>query len=440
MINVAKMGQALQWVFGEIADKVARETKFVQRESKLTGSKFLLSWVVGFVQHPKASLNILCQVAEDIGVRVTKQGMQKRLTQAAVKFMEEMFERVRAALQNRIPIPLALLTQFAAIQLVDSTGIALPDSLADEFPAAGGSGPQAGLKLQTIWEFLRGNLSAVVRQAGRQPDQGFDGHLAHVARGTLFLSDLGYFVLASLRDIARGLAYFISRLDTKCALYDPTTEKRLDLLALLRQSSHDQWELNLLVGKKVKLPCRVLAVRLPSDVVEERRRKAKANARRKGRTLSAEKLAWLAWNVYITNIPSTMLTLRQVVLIYALRWQIELLFRLWKSEGQLDHVAGHLRERVLCEIYAKLIGMVIFHYLTAPLRWAERELSPIKALQTLRRHVIDIAKAMGSIPNLQDVLSKLVDRWRRFALKDKRRSRLSTCRQINLAASQSLGP
>jgi len=176
------MGQALQWVFGEIANRVARETKFVQRESKLTGSKFLLSWVAGFVQHPKASLNILCQVAEDIGVRVTKQGMQKRLTQAAVKFMEEMFERVRAALQNRISIPLALLTQFAAIQLVDSTGIALPDSLADEFPAAGGNGPQAGMKLQTIWEFLRGNLSAVIRQTGRQPDQAFDGHLVHVAR------------------------------------------------------------------------------------------------------------------------------------------------------------------------------------------------------------------------------------------------------------------
>ena len=254
------------------------------------------------------------------------------------------------------------------------------------------------------------------------------------------MNDLGYFVLTSLRDIAEGLAYFISRLNTKCVLYDPTTEKRIDLLALLRKSPHDQLELNLLVGRQVKLLCRVLAIRLPSDVVEERRRKAKANARRKGRTLSAEKLAWLAWNVYITNVPATMLTLRQVVLIYVLRWQIELLFRLWKSEGQLDRVAGHLRERVLCEIYAKLIGMVVFHYLTAPLRWAEQELSPTKALQTLRRHVIDIAKAMGSFSDLQDAMNKLVDRWRRFALKDKRRSRLSTCRQIELAAAQSLEP
>jgi len=439
MIDVAGIGQVLQKLFKKTADKAARETKFVQRESKMTGSKFLLVWVIGFLQHPKASLNILCQVAEDIGVSITKQGIQKRLTTATVGFFVEMFNYAKAMLQNKIPISLELLTQFTAIELVDSSGIGLPDSLEDEFPGAGGDGPKAALKLQTIWEFLRGNLSAVIVQTGLQPDQGFGGHLAYVARG-VFLCDLGYFVLTSLRDIAEAGAYFVSRLNTRCALYYPVTLERFDLLAHLRKSRDDQLELNLLVGCNVKLLCRVLVVRLPPDVVAERRRKTKANARRKGRTLSAEKLAWLEWNVYITNVPVTMLTLRQAVLIYTLRWQIELLFRLWKSEAELDRVAGRLRERVLCEIYAKLIAMVVFHYLTAPIRWAERELSPVKALQTLRRHVIEIAKAVDSLPHLQVVLAEVIRRWQRFALKDKRRTRLSTCRQIELAAAQSLSP
>lgn len=439
MIDIAKISQGLQKVFGEMADEVARETKFVQRESRMTGSKFLRIWVLGFLQHPKASLNMLSQVAADLGVEITKQGIQKRLKPATVKFMEEMFRQSKVALQNQVPIPLELLTQFEAVELVDSSGIALPDGLTDEFRGSGGDGPKAAMKLQTVWEFLRGNLSAVIRQSGCQPDQRFKGHLAYVARGALFLCDLGYFVLTSLRDIAAGDAYFVSRLQTRCLLYDPETQEQVDLLAHLRQSKDHQEELRLLVGKDIKLPCRVLIVRLPPDVVAERRRKANANARRKGRTLSAEKLAWLAWSVYITNVPATMLTLRQAVLIYTLRWQIELLFRLWKSEAELDRIAGRLRERVLCEIYGKLIGMVVFHYLTAPLRWAKRELSPTKALQTLRRHVIEIAKAMGSLPDLQIVLTELVHRWKRWALKDKRRTRLSTCRRIELAAAQSLG-
>lgn len=440
MKNIAQMGQAMKRMFRTKADKVAQETNFVQRESKMTGSKFLRTWVLGFLQHPEASLNILCQVAADLEVSITKQGMQQRLTPAAVDFLEEMFEHIKAELQNKIPISLSLLTQFTAIQLVDSSGIALPDNLVDEFPAAGGNAPQAGLKLQTVWEFLRGNLREVILQTGRQPDQSFTGHLAHVAGGVLFLCDLGYFKLSSLRSIAAGDGYFVSRLNTKCVPYDPVTQERFDLLAHLRQSADDQLELRLLIGRDARLPCRVLTVRLPSDVIEERRRKANANAHRKGRTLSAEKLAWLEWNVYITNVPATMLTLRQVVLIYTLRWQIELLFRLWKSEAQLDRVAGRLRERILCEIYAKLIGMVMFHYLTAPFRWAERELSPTKALQTLQRHAIELAAAIDSLPDLQCVLNKLIHRWQRFALKDKRRSRLSTCRQIELAAAQALNP
>lgn len=440
MIDVAGMGQSLHKFFKKTADQAARETKFVQRESKMTGSNFLLVWVVGFLQHPRASLNILCQVAADIGVSITKQGIQQRLTPATVAFFEEMFRYAKATLQNKMPISLELLTQFTAIELVDSSGIRLPDSLADEFPGAGGNGPKAALKLQTIWEFLRGNLSAVSLQASLQPDQSFEGHLAHAAHGVLFLCDLGYFVLTSLRDMAQAGAYFVSRLNTQSALYDPVTLEKFDLLAHLRQSRDDQLELNLRVGCNVKLLCRVLVLRLPPEVVAERRRKAKANARRKGRTLSAEKLAWLAWNVYITNVPVTMLTLRQAVLIYTLRWQIELLFRLWKSEAELDRVAGRLRERVLCEIYAKLMAMVVFHYLTAPIRWAERELSPVKALQTLRRHVIEIAKTVGSLPHLQVVLAQVIRCWQRFALKDKRRTGLSTCRQIELAAIQSLGP
>jgi len=437
MIGIAQMGQALQTTFGETADQVASETKFVQRESPMTGSKFLQTWVLGFLQHPQASLNMLCQVAQDIGVTITKQGIQKRLTSKAVDFFTKMFACTKTTLENKVPIPLSLLTQFSEIEIVDSSSVALPDNLADEFPGSGGSGPKAALKLQTVWEFLHGNLSTVTLQTGRQPDQKFTGHLEYIAPKVLFLCDLGYFVLAALRDIAAGGAYFVSRLNTQCTLYDPKTQEKYDLLTHLKASSESQVELDLLVGAEVKLECRVLAVHLPSDVAAERRRKAKANARRKGRTLSTEKLAWLDWNIYITNVPVTMLTLRQIVLIYTLRWQIELLFKLWKSEGQLNRVAGHLRERVLCEIYAKLIGMVMFHYLTAPVRWAKRELSPVKALQTLRRHMRDLARSIGYLPDLQVVLQELLNRWRRFALKDKRRTRLSTCRQIEFAATQS---
>ena len=440
MFNKVHVSKTLCRFFGIMADKEAHNTKLVQRQSKLTGNLFLQVFVIGFLECPSASLNYLCQVAEDLGLAISKQGIQKRLTSAAVTFMKVMFDHAKEVLQNKVPIPLTLLTQFTVVQLLDSTGIALPDRLANEFPASGGSGPRAGLKLQTMWEFLRGNLTAIWQTTGRESDQGFTDYLACIVPGGLFLADLGYFVLAALQQVIEKDAFFISRFNTRTALLHPTKEERFDLLVQLQQMTPPHIELNVLVGLKSKLPCRLLAVHLPTDVVAERRRKAKEKARKKGRTLSRKALAWLAWSIYMTNVPATMLSRQQVVLVYTLRWQVELLFKLWKSEGRLDRVAGFRQERVLCELYAKLIGMIVFHYLTGPVRWRERELSPTKAFQTLRRHVLELGQALQSPPALRRILTKLARRWQRFGLKDKRRTRLSTCRRIELAAAQSVSP
>ncbi len=440
MFSKISVSKRLSEFFGKTADKKARETKFVQRESKLTGALFLQIFVLGFLENPKASLNFLCQVAEDLGITIRKQGLQKRLKSAAVTFMKAMFEQAKDILQNRVPLSLTLLTQFKAVQLLDSTGISLPDKLAKEFPASGGSGPQAGLKLQTMWDFLRGNLTAIWQTTGRESDQGFADYLAHIIPGGLFLADLGYFVLSSLEQIMDKDAYFISRFSTKTGLLHPDTKERFNLLAYLRQTTASHIDMNVLVGVKLKLPCRLVATRLPSKVVAERRRKAKLKAQKKGRTLSKQALEWLAWSIYITNVPVKMLSLQEIVLMYTLRWQVELLFKLWKSEGELDRVAGFKRERVLCELYAKLIGFIMFHFLTAPVRWEKQELSPTKAFQTLRRHIMELAQSLSSPSSLCQVITKLTRRWCRYGLKDKRRKRQSTCRQIELAAAQSVTP
>lgn len=189
------------------------------------------------------------------------------------------------------------------------------------------------------------------------------------------------------------------------------------------------------MGFQTKLPCRLLAVRLPPQAVASKRRKANASARRKGRTLSATSLAELEWNVFVTNVPETWLSLEQITLIYRLRWQIELLFKLWKSECQIDQIAGSTQNRALCEMYAKLIGAVLFQYISAPLRSSEKELSPVKALQTFRRFAIPFAQALQDANRLDILLSTLFAVWQRCGLKENRPTRLSTCQQIALAGA-----
>ena len=112
--------------------------------------------------------------------------------------------------------------------------------------------------------------------------------------------------------------------------------------------------------------------------------------------------------------------------VYGARWQIELLFKLWKSEGALAQVRGQQSGRVLCELYAKLIGLAVFGYLSAPVRWATTELSPVKAWQVWQRQIERVAQALRSGAGLAALLVQLYQRWQQFGGKEHRADRPSS--------------
>jgi hypothetical protein len=84
------------------------------------------------------------------------------------------------------------------------------------------------------------------------------------------------------------------------------------------------------------LSARLIAVRAPKEVVEERRQKLYDWAKDKGRPVSARRLALAEWTVYVTVLPEAMLSVAEALVLAKLRWQIELLFKLWKKEGKLN--------------------------------------------------------------------------------------------------------
>jgi len=176
---------------------------------------------------------------------------------------------------------------------------------------------------------------------------------------------------------------------------------------------------------------------VPQEVADQRRRRAQETARRKGRTPSARHLELMNWSLFITNVPATMLSLQQVVLLYSVRWQVELLFKLCKSECALDRVAGRRRERVLSELYAKLIGVVVMHFLLGPYRDHDRELSTVKSVRIIQHHVARLIESIGNLDQLSETLQDLVARVLKNGRKDKRQKRLTTYQQIR-AAEQTL--
>jgi hypothetical protein len=428
-MDINKFAAKFQTFFTETANIVARSTKFVQRKSKLTGSLFLQTMVFGFMEEPEASLTDLGETGHDLGVDITPQGLHDRIQQA-VPFLKQMFQDSVALFRNEVPLDLAVLKQFSGIFVTDSSVIAVPDALQAEFPGCGGDGPEAAVKIQLTVELLYGVVAGLSLEAGRAPDQGYTEHLAQIQADALYLCDLGYFVLAHFREVHDHHAYFLSRFDPKVSIFEPETEQPIDLLEWLRQQTGPSFEQDWLLGAKEKLRCRVVGVRAPQEVADRRRQKARQNAQRKGRTLSARYLELLDWAIYITNVPASMLTLKQILVMYAVRWQIELVFKVWKSQGECDRVAGRCRPRVLGELYAKMIGLVITQCLLAPWRWGQRELSMVKAHRILRHYALRLAQALPNLDQVMTLVDKIIARCLKRALREKHPKRLSTYQKL----------
>ena len=168
----------------------------------------------------------------------------------------------------------------------------------------------------------------------------------------LLVRDLGYFATAVLQRIDQLGAFFLSRLHANATLYEKDGRSPFDLLDALRRQGRLDRRLRL---GPAGLEVRVVAVPVPAAIAADRRGKARREA---GRSQpSARRLALLNWEIFITNVPTSVWSPRQVVQIYGLRWRIEIVFKAWKS---------HLHLRVLpqtgsaLEIQAMVCAKLIF--------------------------------------------------------------------------------
>src|SRR5262249_55231109 len=152
-------------------------------------------------------------------------------------------------------------------------------------------------------------------------------------KGALFIFALGYFKIQALARLALAGAYFLTRLNHQTKLFTLSASgmRHVELTQMLQGVEGNLIERDIFIGAKELVPTRLVAVRMPEPIVNERRRVAKKKAKKKGYKPSKAHLHLLAWNLFISNVPSMIWKTTTVVQGYPIRWQIELIFKSWKS-------------------------------------------------------------------------------------------------------------
>jgi hypothetical protein len=413
MTTIADLATTLQTVLTTTADAVARATGAVQRRSKLSGAALVQTLVLGWLHAPQASLGQLSQMAATLGIGVTPQALDQRFTAALAACLEDVLAAAVRQVVVSDPVAIPVLARFTAVTVQDSSTITLPAVFATRWRGTGHqhavAASTAALKVQVRCDLCTGRLEGPLLEDGRAQDKGTplqDQQVAPLLAGALRLADLGYFSLDVLAQLDAAQVYFLSRLQVQTAVFEATGQ-RLDVVAQLRRAGPAPVELAVRLGVTHRLPVRLLAVRVPQAVADERRRRLWATARKKGQMVSKARLRWADWTIYVTNAPAALLPFEAAHVLYRARWQIELLFKLWKQHALVDEWRSTKPWRILCEVYAKLLAVVVQHWLLVVSCWRCPDKSLVKASQALRSHLPLLASAFASVLPLGTALAHL---------------------------------
>jgi hypothetical protein len=411
---VAELAGALQGVFTTDAADAAHATGFCRRR-KLSGATFVQALTFGWLANPRASLGELADLAADLGADVSPQALDQRLTAAAAPCLYQVLQAALLRLVQADPVAAGLLGRFQSIYVRDCSTLPLPGALAGAWPGTGHGNPAvpcAAAKLHLGLELTTGALEGLSLQPGRTSDRSCAGGEAPLPEGALLLEDLGFFDARRLRHYDQLGAFVLSRAPTRLLVRPDGGRPRRLALFLADQAGGrvDRW---VTIGRRHKAwRCRRIAVRVPPEVEQQRRARA-------------ERLALCAWTVLLTNAPAGLLGVAEALALRRLRWQVELVFRVWKDQGKVDESGGRRPWRVWCEVLAKLLGQVVQHWATL-LAGSPLEVSGAKAAPRVRRRAAALAQALGALAALARLLGRLRERLRRFALKRGRPGRPTT--------------
>ena len=140
-----------------------------------------------------------------------------------------------------------------------------------------------------------------------------------------------------------------------------------------------------IVGQAGAFGCAVDCVSVAEARAARARQRLYAYAGKKDGKPSQRALALADWVVLITNVPEELLSAREVWVLARVRWQVEILFRVWKSCFRIDACRSRNVWRVLCELYAKLMGVVLWHWLLLVYRGGVWDRSLYKAARAFQR-------------------------------------------------------
>ncbi len=339
-------------------DLVSRETVeaegqrlgVIQRQRKV--DLFALVWtlVLGFQIGARRTITALRETYEaKAGHTIVRSAFYRRLNARLAKLLHGLAIRAMDELGTALRLSEGALAGFSDLLALDSMVLRLHKLLVGPYPACRTNHTQAAAKLHVVMSVLDGSPRRVKLTSERTSDTTPWKRVGKWLRGCLLLFDLGYYSFQLFDRVDQNGGYFLSRL-----------KKNANLRIV---ACHRKWRGRSIdvIGKRLQDILPLLGRKILDVQVEVtfKKRGYRCVHRKKTRTfrlVAVRNDETGSYHCYLTNVPPERLAAEEVTQTYALRWQVELLFKSMSTHGHLRHLPSAKRAVVECLIWASVLA------------------------------------------------------------------------------------
>jgi hypothetical protein len=346
-----------------VINRLARETGFIKRSRKLSAYGFINTLMFSFSNQKNTSLpDITADLNQQFSIDISKEGLHKRFSKESVNFLKEL---VKHKLSNQFSVGsnVQLNQHFLAINIKDSSKFSLPDIYYKDYPGFGNFSKTRGLMhLQYEYDLVSGNWKTLELTTIKRNDQQDSKQTIDSIKGKeLYIRDLGYVTPIYLKAIIEREASFLNRIPPQVNIY--TSDKKLITWKMINRkfskTGSATLDMDVLIYERDLIECRLVMERVPDIEYRKRLRNTEHSAKKHGVGLSEEHKIRCRYNTFITNVSRAILPIEKIRKTYYLRWQIELVFKTWKSTFEIHKIKKMKTERMECQLLAKLLWVLL---------------------------------------------------------------------------------
>ena len=309
--------------------------------------------VLGFQEGSHRSIAALHWAYERAtGCTLARSSFYDRFTPQLATLLHSLAQDAIGSFTVQHGVPPRALASFRELLALDATVVRLHALLAGVYPATRTNHTKAAAKLHVVMTVQEGSPCRVQLTPERVHDQTPWKRVGRWVQGRLLLFDMGYFSYHLFDRIDRNDGFFLTRCKANA---NPR------IVAV-----HRRWQGRPLplVGRRLKdvlpqLKRQVLDVEVEVTFPRRAYRGTQSTRRRTFRLIALRNAETGAYHVYLTNLPTDQLAAEDIRDVYALRWQVELLFKALKSQGRLDQLPSRNQALVEAWIWASILATAV---------------------------------------------------------------------------------